>query len=184
MLTEGGLLSVVKPKLPKLHITMFSAEVIKFRTFWDSFNSAVYNNPSLSEVDKFNYLQWLLEGPVATAIQGLTLSDTNYQAAHELLEQRFAKLQYVIAAHMDQMYKLSNCTGNKAAQLRSIFDKISVHVRGLESLEISADQYGSFLILVVTAKLPQKVRPQIARVTTRDAWKIDKLLEQKLKPEN
>ena len=105
----------MKPKLPKLHIAKFSGEVIKFRTFWDSFNSVVHNNTSLSEVDKFNYLQGLLKGPAATAIQELTLSDTNYKAACDVLEQHFAKPQYVIAAHMDQMYKLPSCTSDKAA---------------------------------------------------------------------
>ena len=114
---EGGVLSVVRPKLPKLTIAKFSGEEIKFRTFWDSFNSAVHNNQSLSNIDKFSYLQGLLEGPATTAIQGLTISDANYQAACELLEQRLAKPQYVIAAHMDQMYKLSKCTGDKASQL-------------------------------------------------------------------
>jgi len=81
----------VKPKLLKLYIVKLSGEVIKFRTFWDSFNSAIHNNPSLSEVDKFSYLQGLLEDLVATAIQGLTLSEKNCQAAREFLEQRFAK---------------------------------------------------------------------------------------------
>jgi len=116
-LPEGGLVSVGKPKLPKLHIAKFSGEVIKFRTFWDSFNSAVHNNPSMSKVGKFSYLQGLLEGPAATAIQGLTLSDTNYKAARDLLEQRFAKPQYAIATHIDQMYKFPSCTSDKAAQL-------------------------------------------------------------------
>jgi len=153
-----SLLCVVRPKLPKLTIAKFSGEVIKFRAFWDSFNSAVHNNRSLSDVDKFSYLQGLLEGPAATAIQGLTLSNVNYQAARELLEQRFAKPQYVIAAHMDQMYKLPNCKSDRASQLRSTFDKLCVHVRGLEAVGISAEEYGKFLIPVFTVWLnfPQK----------------------------
>jgi len=40
--SEKCLLSVVKPKLPKLHIVKFSDEVIKFKTFWDSFNSTFH----------------------------------------------------------------------------------------------------------------------------------------------
>ena len=51
----------VKPKLPKITLPRFSGEVTKFRAFWDSFESAVDKNSSLSAVDKFNYLNALLE---------------------------------------------------------------------------------------------------------------------------
>ena len=83
----------VKPKLPKLHIAKFSGDVTKYRTFWDSFDSAVNQNPSLSAIDKFNYLQGLLDGPAAAAIQGLTLSEANYTTALDLLKERFGKTQ-------------------------------------------------------------------------------------------
>jgi len=43
------------------------------------------------------------------------------------------------------MYKLPNRTSNKGAQLRAILTKLV----GQESLVISADQCGSFLILVI-----------------------------------
>ena len=51
-----------------------------------------------------------------------------------------------------------------------------VNVRGLEALGVSAEQYGSFLIPVIMAKLPVEVRLQIARITTNDVWRIEDLL--------
>ena len=45
-----------RPKLPKLHLPKFSGDITKFRTFWDSYKSAVHRNPELSPIDKFNYL--------------------------------------------------------------------------------------------------------------------------------
>ena len=36
---------------------------------------------TLLAIDKFNYLKALLEGPTASAIQGLSLSESNYSAA-------------------------------------------------------------------------------------------------------
>ena len=117
----------VKPKLPKLHIAKFSGDVTKYRTFWDSFDSAVNQNPSLSAIDKFNYLQGLLDGPAAAAIQGLILSEPNYTTALDLLKERFGKTQQVISAHMDQL-TLPSCVGDKASQIGAVYDKISVHV--------------------------------------------------------
>ena len=149
---------------------------MKFRTFWDSFNSAVNQNSALLAVDKFNYLQGLLEGQAATAIQGLTLSEANYSTALDILKERFGKTQPVIYAHMDQLLKIPTCAGDKASQIRAVYDKISVHVRGLEALGIRAEQYGSFLIPIIMSKLPSEIRQQVARVSTQEVWNIEELL--------
>ena len=61
---------VPKTRLPKLSLLKFNGEITKFRTFWDSFQSAVDNNPNLTPIEKFNYLYSLLEGPGLQAIQG------------------------------------------------------------------------------------------------------------------
>ena len=52
---------------------------------WDSFQWAVHRNEGISNMDKFNYLNSVLEGVAARAIQGLTLSEANYEAAVKLL---------------------------------------------------------------------------------------------------
>ena len=64
-------------------------------------------------------------------------------------------------------------------QLRLILDKVSVNVRGLESLGVKSEQYGSFLIPIIMSKLPADVRLQIARVTTKDVWQIEEVLSVK-----
>jgi len=83
-----------------LQLPKFSCDIIKFRTFWDSFNSPIHCNAKLSAIDKFNYLKALLKGPVAQAIQGLTLFEANYTAAIELIKERFGKTQQIISAHI------------------------------------------------------------------------------------
>ena len=59
---------------------------------------------------------------------------------------------------MDELLRLPGCSGDHISQLHSIYDKISINIRGLESLGIKSDQYGSFLIPVIMSKLPLKVR--------------------------
>ena len=54
-----------KLRLPKLSLPRFNGDLMKWPTFWDSYESAIHNNDELTEVDKFNYLN---------AIAGLTLS--------------------------------------------------------------------------------------------------------------
>ena len=153
------------PKLPKLVLQKFNGEITKFRTFWDRFDSSVNKNPNISPIDKFNYLQGLLEGPAARVIQGLPLTEANYNVALNLLEERFRNTQHIISMHMDELLQLPTCSGNKPAELRLICDNVGVNVRGLESLGVTSDKYGSFLIPIIMSKLPPDVRLQIARVT-------------------
>ena len=58
---------------------------------------------------------------------------------------------------MDELLKIPGYTSDKTLQLRFVYDKISLNVRGLESLGVSSSQYGSLLIPVIMSKLPQEV---------------------------
>lgn len=46
--------------------------------FWDTFESAIHNNPTLTSI---NYLNSLLESVAPEAISGLTLTSANYEEA-------------------------------------------------------------------------------------------------------
>ena len=174
--SQPSVVTALKPKLPKLTLPKFKGEVTRFRSFWDSYNSAIHSNHDISAIDKFNYLRALVEGPAARAIQGLALSAANYETAVEILQTRFGKTQQIISAHMDDLLKLPACTEDKSSQLRLIYDRVFANVRGLESLGINATQYGSFLIPVIMSKLPAEVRLQIARVSVKDVWEVEELL--------
>ena len=65
-------------KLPKLSTESFNGEVTKWTTFWDSYDSAIHQNSSLNDVDKFNYLRSLLKGAAREAVAGLMLTSANY----------------------------------------------------------------------------------------------------------
>ena len=59
-----------KINLPKLSIAPFEGSYVKWLTFWDSYESAVHNNPELSDVNKFTYLQSLCERRLRTPLLG------------------------------------------------------------------------------------------------------------------
>jgi hypothetical protein len=78
---------------------------------------------------------------------------------------------------MDEILKIQVCMNGRTSQLRYVYDKISVHMRGLASLGVSSEQYGSMLIPIIMSKLPTKIRLEIARKSTGDVWKIEELLD-------
>ena len=50
-------------------------------TFWDSFRSAVHENPELHNIQKFNYLKGLLKGSAAATITGLPFNGHQLQCS-------------------------------------------------------------------------------------------------------
>ena len=54
-------------------------------------------------------------------MQGLPLSESNYQRAVDLLKERFGQKQVLINAHMDALIKIPSAT-NDVKKLRSLYD--------------------------------------------------------------
>lgn len=135
-------------KLPRLNLKYFAGEPSQWMTFWDSFRSAVHENPELHNIDKFNYLKSLLKGSAAATIAGLPLTDDNYESAIELLTNRFANKQVIISSHMDALLRLPSLgSTTDVRKLRQSYDEIEAHVRGLQALEVPTESYGSFWYL-------------------------------------
>ena len=65
-------------------------------TLSTTFESAIDKNPTLSDIDKFNYLNSLLENTAADTISGLTLTSGNHNEAIVILKKRFGNKQLAI----------------------------------------------------------------------------------------
>ena len=112
------------------------------------------------------------------AISGLELSNENYKEAVSLLSDRFGSKQVVITHHMDTLLQIVPVkTGTDVKQLRAIYDKIEVNVRGLQSLGIKPDQYGCLLVPVIMSKVPEDIRLIILRQFSSEKWTFEVLLK-------
>ena len=119
-------------KLPKMNLKPFSGDITHWTTFWDSFKSAVHENPALSEIEKFNYLRSLLERSAKDSVAGLTLTAANYRKAVAILQKRFGNKQQIISRHMELLLNLEPVTSsNHLRNLRRLYDSIETHIRSL-----------------------------------------------------
>ena len=62
-----------------------------WQSFHHSFYAAVHNCPSLSKLQKFDYLIAQLHGDTSRTIAGLPLTETNYNNAIELLTKKYGQ---------------------------------------------------------------------------------------------
>ena len=68
-----------------------------------------------------------------------TLTGLNYDSAMQMLKEKFRSLQQIITAHMKGLLKVKNCISDHPGSLCAVYNKIMVHVRGLETLGIISE---------------------------------------------
>ena len=167
-----------KVKLPKLTIQPFKGELTTWTTFWDSYQVAIHENRSLSDIEKFNYLRSLLQGPALDAVTGLTLTAANYSEAVEVLNKRFGNKQQIIDKHMEALLGVEVVTSDTNLKaLRRLYDTIETQVRGLKAMGVESETYGGLLSSVVLGKIPQEIRLVISREMGDGDRKLDALMK-------
>ena len=137
-------------KLPKLELQKFNGNILKWQEFWDSFEASIHKNPNLQPVDKFNYLRAQLEGDAS----GLELTNTYYEVAVNLLQERFGRDELMMDAHYSALMDLP-ASLNNAAKLRETYDMIEKHLRSLKALGENVDQ--PHFVFLTKSKLPETV---------------------------
>ena len=161
-------------KLPRLELPKFSGDHTQWQSFWDKFTAIVHMS-DLPSVSKFTYLQSLLKGEALSAINGLALTDANYEIARELLQQRFGRRERIVFSHIQELLNITT-TSKTTSDLWSLYDKLQTHIRSLETLEIKGNTYGVILTPLVLHKLPENIRLEWARQGDGKESDLDALL--------
>ena len=166
-----------KVKLPKIELPKFNGNIVDWPTFWDQFESAVHSQIGLSDIDKFSYLKTLLSSSAQECISGLTLSNENYKEAILLLKERFGNTQLLINAHMESFINLPRVKSmNQVSDLRNMYDQLEITVRNLKTLNVVPETYGSFLVPLLTQKLPSELTMIMSRDFKDQIWELKEML--------
>ena len=95
--------------------------------FWDTFEATIHHNPTLSDLEKLNYLNSKLTGKAKDAVSGILLSNDNYSVAVTLLKDRFGDKQSVINCHYTELINVAPAI-NSSKGLRLLYDEIEKHL--------------------------------------------------------
>ncbi|XP_071177421.1 uncharacterized protein [Mytilus edulis] len=173
-LSQTSLTSSQNHRLPKLTLPNFSRDILEWQYFWDSFESTIHHNSTLSDIQKFLYLKSLLQSDAANVVSGLTMTNPNYYKAIELLQNRYGQTHKISNAYMRSLLDMS-VPDERLECLRAFYDKSEAYIRGLESLGQCQEMFGSLLIPVILGKLPPDFRKNIIWENGSDDWNIQKL---------
>jgi hypothetical protein len=174
-------------KLPALTLPSFSGDPMHYRSFMDRFESAV-SSRALPEVQKFTYLQAALKGEAKDALQGLSCTASNYQAAMGILKKRFGDPALLIPMYAMKLVKMDPAKEGDAESLRSLLDGFQSAYRELRTLvtetyashvpeaESTTELTELLLSPILEGKLPQSVHLEYVR-RTKDRFSVTKLLD-------
>ena len=128
---------------------------------------------------KFTYLRGYLKGSARAAVDGLTLTDKNYDEAVKILRDRFGNKQLLISANMKKILSIKAvCNSSNIEKIRVMFNDVEACVRNLRSLNVAQTQYGQALISIIWEKLPGDVQLVITRQMPVDKeWEIEVFLD-------
>ena len=166
-------------KLPKIDLPTYSGKYTDWCTFWDTFDSTVHQNSTLSDVERFHYLTASLSGSPAAAIRGLRVTNDNYAEAVSILKERFGDKNRIISAHLEDLMKLPDVSEKEdnIVAMRRFCDELESHSRSLGCLGVEPDTYGTMLALVVMGKLPQSWSLLISR-NVGDGWELKSIVRE------
>ena len=78
---------------------------------------------------------------------------------------------------MKQLYKLKRVESmSNVHDLRKLYDKVESSIRNLNSLGISSETYGAFLVPLLTGKLSTSLRLSVARKMTSEIWNLTDMM--------
>ena len=165
-------------KLPKLGLPQFAGNPLDWQGFWDQFRVSIHDNPSVNDIDKFNYLKGCLKGEAQATISGLTLSSENYTEAIDVLKDRFGNEQVLISAHMESLLKIDKIRSvTNIKGLRMLYTHVENCIRNLKALKLDTAGYGSLLIPILKDRLPGEINVIISQQFCGQVWSLDKVME-------
>ncbi|XP_070380749.1 uncharacterized protein [Dermacentor albipictus] len=157
-------------RLPKLEIAKFDGNLRSWHRFWNQFESTIHKNPALHPIDKFQYLTSYLTGKAAAAIDGLPLSDRNYEIAVKTLVERFGRDDVIIEEHRSRLLNIRPVHNIlDTERLRTLYDEVQTGVRSLEALGVASSTYGVLLLTVLRKNIPNELCLGYCRQKTTSA---------------
>ncbi|XP_011883660.1 PREDICTED: uncharacterized protein LOC105570820 [Vollenhovia emeryi] len=151
--TSNGSESRSSIRLPKLNLPSFSGKYDEWFPFYDSFNSIIHSNLSISKVQKLQYLKTSLTGEASNIISSLEISDINYEVAWNLLKERYDNKRIVVHTHIKAIMELPAMTKENSTGLRRFSDGATRHIQALQALKRPTQHWDDIIVHVLSSKL-------------------------------
>ena len=150
-------------KLPKISLPTFSGNYTDWMSFIDLFQGSVNSNSKLSNSQKLHYLKASLKGHAAKLLSSVTISDSNYEVAREILKNRYSNPRLISRAQVKSIVNIPHQETENSKSLNLLIESVEEHRLALSNLGQNVDEQDLFLLYIVVEKLSP---------ITRQEWEI------------
>ena len=99
--------SNIDTRLPIIELPSFDGNFNDWNRFRDTFLSLIHNNPPISDIQRFHYLNSALKGSAARVVRSLGISGSNYRLAWDSLKTRYEDPMALRRYHMNAFLNLA-----------------------------------------------------------------------------
>lgn len=138
-------------KFPDIKLPSFNGDITQWLEFRDTFD-ALINQSSLKQIQKFKYLRSCLQDSALIVISSLEYCEESHAIAWKLLCERFNNPKKLVANHLKSLLHVDQIS-NTSSSLRTFIDNMSKHLRILDKLSISTENWDTLLIFMLAPKL-------------------------------
>uniref|UniRef100_A0A915D6C0 Uncharacterized protein n=1 Tax=Ditylenchus dipsaci TaxID=166011 RepID=A0A915D6C0_9BILA len=147
---QAVVMPTLSVKLPDLSLPKFKGERLQWSEFWESYKASVHD-AKIAPIQKMAYLKSLLKEEALAVVEGLTLSESNYITAVNLLKAKYGRTDALIRDLHTQLASLK--PANKLSELKSFHLKLERLCRQLAAA--GEDVEGPQTYLMLEAKIPK-----------------------------
>ena len=101
-----------------------------------------------------------LKGEAFTLVKNLTITDTNYENARNILEQRYANKRFIVRMHLDEILNQGVIKSENGIGLRKLLQALHENVAALEAQGCNCNDWDSILLHGLPGKLDIETRKQ------------------------
>lgn len=148
-------------KLRRIELPPFSGGYERWRPFYELYVSLVHSNQSLTDVQKLHYLKSSVQGEAARLLQHISLEEKNYEAAWQILTERYENKRVLVNTHLRILMNQKHIMNESASTIKNILDTTTECLHSLRNLSVPVDTWDTMLIYILCSKLP---------TATQEAW--------------
>ena len=137
--------SLKKPSLPT-----FDGSFEQWMSFKQMFECIVHADKSLTSVQKLFYLKSALKGNAAALLENLELTNENYAAALEILNENFDIRRVIVDRHIRFLVNLPDVSTEEST--RNLIIQVQQACHALNALKIETKTWDPILVVLITSK--------------------------------
>lgn len=151
-LPSSGPHYVQHTRLPRIIIPQFSGAQEEWLPFKNLFVSLIIENPTLSDVEKLQYLKTNLKGSAFQLVKHTALTANNFKKTWDSLIAFYENTRLHVNTTFQSLLNLKRITKESAKELENLYSNIMQIYRTFETLERPVNSWDDFLVFICSQK--------------------------------